>query len=110
MNKADDNNAGLKMLMEAEEQAKQVIERAKAEKVQKLSQAREDAKKRVSEMKATKDDEYKNYLESHTSDLDSKTLTLQQETDQKLGVIEKDFNEHKAEAVDFLTAVVLNIQ
>ena len=110
MSRPDDNTTGLKKLMEAEEKAKEIIERAKAEKVQKIAQAREDAKQRVSEMKQQKDEEFQQYLQTHNTDLDAQTQLLKEQTKEKIDVIERDFNEHKNEAVEILTAIVLNVQ
>ncbi|ELP89869.1 vacuolar ATP synthase subunit G, putative [Entamoeba invadens IP1] len=106
----EDSNAGLKMLMEAEEEAKKVIEMAKAEKVQKLAQSREEAKARVAKMRAEKDDEFKKYLETHNTDLDAQTQSLQVETAQKIQLIASDFEKNKEEAANMLTAIVLNVQ
>ncbi|BFU18800.1 vacuolar (h+)-atpase g subunit, putative [Entamoeba histolytica HM-1:IMSS-B] len=106
----DDNKAGLKMLMEAEENAKQVVEKAKAEKVQKIAQAREEAKAKVAEMKKEKDEEFQKYLATHNTDLDAQTQTLKEETQKKIQVIETEFNQHKEEAANILTAIVLNVQ
>ena len=106
----DRSNNNLKLLMEAEEQAKQRVDKAKAEKVQKLAQSREDAKQRVLEMKREKDEEFMRFLQSHNTDLDSQTQTLNEETDKKVKVIEEDYEKHKDEAVDVLAQIVLNVK
>ena len=106
---SDENNTNIKLLMEAEEKAKKVVDNAKAEKVQKLAQAQQDARQRVAEMRAAKDEEFRQYQASHTSDLDEQTHGLSADTDKRIEVINTNVAENMDAPIQFLSDGVLRV-
>ncbi|KAM3426050.1 hypothetical protein MY1884_009057 [Beauveria asiatica] len=60
------NSAGIQTLLDAEREASKIVQKSREFRTKRVKEARDDAKKEISDYKAAKEDEYRKFESEHS--------------------------------------------
>eukprot|EP00833_Pecoramyces_ruminatium_P015799 jgi/Orpsp1_1/1189831/evm.model.d7180000074820.1 len=104
------NSQGIQTLIDAENEASNIVSNARQYRVKRLKDARAEAAKEIEELKAQKNAEFAEYEKTHTGSNEENVAKANLETEKKLREIETDYNNNKEKVVSKLVEVVLNVK
>jgi len=104
------NSQGIQTLIDAENEASNIVQNARQYRVKRLKDARAEAAKEIEELKAKKNAEFAEFEKTHSGSTDENAAKANLETEQKLREIETDYNNNKDKVVKQLVDSVLNVK
>lgn len=90
---------GIQKLLQAEQAAQAVIQKARMEKSAKIKKAQQEAEKEVGEYKTQREDAYKSMMEQGRGDAAGRLATLESETMASIANLESSVASKKTEVV-----------
>jgi V-type H+-transporting ATPase subunit G len=103
------NDAGIQKLMQAEQVAQQLIQKARQEKAAKIKQAQQEAEREVAQYKASREDQYKAMMEAGKGDAAGRLTKLEFETKVAIGKLESSVAAKKALATKAIIGWVTKV-
>ncbi|KAF9106584.1 H(+)-transporting V1 sector ATPase subunit G [Mortierella sp. AM989] len=107
---AASNSTGIQTLLEAEKEAAKIVQKARQYRVQRLKDARAEAAKDIEELKANKNESFKNFEQEHAGSSDQTTHRVEVETEQKRVEIEAAFSKNKDSVLTKLLETVYTVE
>ncbi|KAF9434455.1 H(+)-transporting V1 sector ATPase subunit G [Entomortierella beljakovae] len=107
---AASNSTGIQTLLEAEKEAAKIVQKARQYRVQRLKDARAEAATEIEELKAGKNDAFKNFEQEHAGSSDQTTHRVEVETEQKRVEIEAAFSKNKGDVLVRLLETVYSVE
>ncbi|KAF9381482.1 H(+)-transporting V1 sector ATPase subunit G [Mortierella sp. AD011] len=92
---AASNSTGIQTLLEAEKEAAKIVQKARQYRTQRTKDAHAEALKEIEELKASKNEAFKNFEQEHAGSSDQTTHRVEVETEQKRVEIEAAFNKNR---------------
>ena len=100
--------SGIDQLLAAEEKAAVIVKAARAKRAEHLRKAKEEAQKRIQELRMAKEKELEN-MRAKFSANDTSAQELEKQTDIEIEEIVQKFNENKAEVIQMLLDKVAEV-
>ncbi|KAF9584987.1 H(+)-transporting V1 sector ATPase subunit G [Lunasporangiospora selenospora] len=107
---AASNTAGIQRLLEAEKEASRIVQKARQYRVQRLKEARAEASKEIEDLKASKNDAFKNFEQEHAGSSDQISHRVEVETEQKRVEIEAAFAKNRGAVLAKLLETVYSVE
>eukprot|EP01105_Mastigella_eilhardi_P006595 TRINITY_DN18132_c0_g1_i1.p2 TRINITY_DN18132_c0_g1~~TRINITY_DN18132_c0_g1_i1.p2 ORF type:complete len:130 (+),score=35.18 TRINITY_DN18132_c0_g1_i1:51-392(+) len=101
--------ATVQLLMEAERQAQDIVNKAKREKTTMLKAAREEARDEISAYKGERDRGFQEFVQAHTGDTNERTTVMRAETDKQIQQIYAETQANGAAVLRLLIETVLDV-
>ena len=99
----------VKMLLDAEEEAKRVIEAARGERDARLKQAAVEAEEQIAKYTADKEAEYQAELGKHSSSAGTESLKIRDDADREMTAVKYAAVKNKPNVVEMLYSFVTNV-
>ncbi|KAF8944382.1 H(+)-transporting V1 sector ATPase subunit G [Haplosporangium gracile] len=107
---AASNSTGIQTLLEAEKEASKIVQKARTYRVQRLKDARAEAAKEIEELKASKNEAFKNFEQEHAGSSDQTSHRVEVETEQKRVEIEAAFAKNREAVLHKLVDTVFTVK
>eukprot|EP01115_Flamella_aegyptia_P008841 TRINITY_DN36_c0_g1_i1.p1 TRINITY_DN36_c0_g1~~TRINITY_DN36_c0_g1_i1.p1 ORF type:complete len:111 (+),score=39.39 TRINITY_DN36_c0_g1_i1:316-648(+) len=101
--------AGVKTLLDAEQKAQEIVNKARRDKVALLKQARDEADKEIAEYRQKRQKEYDEYAKTHVTGTDTYAKQLAVQTKESISKLEKDIVVHKDKVIQLLVKSVTEV-
>ncbi|EPY50157.1 V-type ATPase subunit G [Schizosaccharomyces cryophilus OY26] len=103
-------NSGIQQLLEAEKVARSIVEKARQHRIQRLKDARQEAKREIEEYAVTKEKEFKD-LESKASGVYSQAEEeTKKQVEENFGTIKENANKNSDKVVEAILAISCNVK
>ncbi|KAJ2452965.1 hypothetical protein EV183_002550 [Coemansia sp. RSA 2336] len=99
------NSQGIHTLLEAEKSASEIVDQARAYRIEHLKEARKMATQAITELQERKNGELAKIQQESTNHSELEQ-SIKEDTDKKMAAIKEQFEKNKQEAVDKLVSVV----
>jgi V-type H+-transporting ATPase subunit G len=103
------SQVGIKQLLEAEQKAQEIVNKARKDRVALLKQAKEEAEKEVAEYKAKRTIEYEAYAKKHLSGTENYTKQLSIQSEEQIRKQEADLKSNSEEVINILLKFVEDV-
>ncbi|KAL8431151.1 hypothetical protein ACSSS7_005469 [Eimeria intestinalis] len=103
------SNALIQQLLKAEEEAEEIVHKAKENRVKMLKDARFSAEEELKAFRLKEEERFKVEVEQRLGQNDSLTNELADRTKADIETIKKDFMDNKDEVLAFITEKVLDV-
>ena len=100
---------GIQKLLQAEQAAQAVIQKARMEKSEKIKKAQQEAEKEVAEYKAQREDGYKSLMEQGRGDAAGRLSALEAETKASISQIQQSVSTRKGAVVECIVKWVTTV-
>ncbi|KAL1891285.1 hypothetical protein Sste5346_007745 [Sporothrix stenoceras] len=102
------NSTGIQTLLDAEQKAAQIVQKAREFRTKRVREARDEARKEIDEYKAQKEAEFKKFESEHTQGNKAAEEEANREADAKIVEIKAAGKKSQDKVVKDLLAAVLN--
>jgi len=103
------SHLGIKQLLEAEQKAQEVVNKARKEKINLLKQAREEADKEIAEYRGRRQREFDDYSRKILEGQEDHVKGIQRSTGEAIEKQDKDLAVHKDEVIQMLLKYVVEV-
>ncbi|XP_004493970.1 V-type proton ATPase subunit G1-like [Cicer arietinum] len=101
---------GIQQLLSAEQEAQQIVNAAKNEKLARLKQAKEEAEKEIAEHRTHLDSQFQKKVSASSGDSGANVKRLEQETDIKIHQLKTEAGRISGDVVDMLLKYVTTVK
>ncbi|MED6131111.1 V-type proton ATPase subunit G1 [Stylosanthes scabra] len=101
---------GIQQLLAAEQEAQQIVNAAKNEKLARLKQAKDEAEKEIAEHRAQLESQFQNKLSETSGDSGANVKRLEQETDSKIHHLKSESSRISGDVVSMLLSYVTTVK
>eukprot|EP01104_Vermistella_antarctica_P002657 TRINITY_DN12872_c1_g1_i1.p1 TRINITY_DN12872_c1_g1~~TRINITY_DN12872_c1_g1_i1.p1 ORF type:complete len:129 (-),score=42.60 TRINITY_DN12872_c1_g1_i1:84-428(-) len=107
---AQGGQAGIQQLLKAEQQAQEIVSKARREKTALMKRARDEAEGEVQQYRTQRQNEYTNSIAQDTGSADQYTVKVDQETSVKINAIRQVYDQRKGVVVKSLLTSVSDVK
>ncbi|ETS62283.1 hypothetical protein PaG_03359 [Moesziomyces aphidis] len=107
---AAQQSQGIQTLLEAEKEAAKIVQKARTYRTQKLKDARNEASKEIEQLKANKEKEFADFQKQHEGSTNSSQTTVDKETEERLGELNKAFEANRDQVISKLLDRVVDVK
>mmetsp|Transcript_3708 Transcript_3708/g.23235 ORF Transcript_3708/g.23235 Transcript_3708/m.23235 type:complete len:107 (+) Transcript_3708:98-418(+) len=100
----------IQLLLAAEKEGQEIVNKARSEKTQRLRQAKEEAEREIAHYRAHREEKYKKMLEEQTGNSGSTNEALNAQVDEELKSMNAVVEERMPKVVDFLYERITTIE
>mmetsp|Transcript_25295 Transcript_25295/g.63446 ORF Transcript_25295/g.63446 Transcript_25295/m.63446 type:complete len:114 (+) Transcript_25295:81-422(+) len=104
-----EENSTVQTLLDAEDEASQIVARARKNKTQRLKEARDEAEKEIAEYRAQKERDFQAEKARTLGSTDSEKKQLQMDADIQLNEVDGLYNKNKDRVADLLVYYVTEV-
>ncbi|KAF3092947.1 H(+)-transporting V1 sector ATPase subunit G [Orbilia oligospora] len=103
------NSQGIQTLLNAEQEAQKIVQKARAYRVQRVKDARAEAQKEIEEYRQKKEEEFKKFEAEHTGINAQAEKDAEKEIEGKLKEIEEAGKKSRAQVIEDLIKAVTTV-